>query len=147
MELFDANGIIVNSIPAYTSGKTQPFAVVFFRVYNARLNEIQYLTVSTHVIYEYSCCAMMWRVYEEAFKLDNIKDLSVGAASGHSTNVQCSLLYFPCPRTADDLNTVIGVIEFQSIYEEKRRAVRQSILGADARIEPTAKSTPATVWC
>lgn len=76
LELFDANGIIAYTLPAHTSGKTQPCDVVLFGAYKVRLNESLHLADSTHAIDkydEYSYCAMMSHAFEADFTRDNIK--------------------------------------------------------------------------
>lgn len=46
-----------------------------------------------------------------------------------------SLLFFPRPRSAACVGDVVSVEELQNVFESKRRAERDIIIGADAAIK------------
>ncbi len=136
LELFHDNGIVVYALPAHTSGKTQPCDVVLFSDYKKRLNESLSLAASMDGIDEldeFSYCGMMARAYELSFTRKNIQ--SSFEKAGIWPLDPSRLLSAPRPRGVDDLGTILGVEELQELFEEKRRSVRSSIIGADARID------------
>lgn len=136
LELLHANGNVAYALPAHTSGKTQPCDCVLFGAYKEHLNKWlapagSVSAVDSVDIYNY--CAMMAQAYDHGFAKYNIR------ASSRRTELWpvdgSRLLSVPRPRSAEDVGTIVGVEELQTLLDGKHRAVSASALGSDARID------------
>eukprot|EP00171_Calliarthron_tuberculosum_P002526 IDg2526t1 len=135
LELFEKNNVQVYALPAHTSGKTQPCDVVLFGVFKRRLNEAVQLAGSADnadQVDAFAFCAMMRFAFYKAFTRQNIQASFTRAGLWPLDATR--LLSVPRPRSASNVAETIAVDALQMLYEQKREAVRTSILGDDAKV-------------
>lgn len=135
LEFFDKNNVVAYALPAHTSGKTQPCDVVLFGVFKKKLNDFLLRATQedrAEKIDAFEFCALMRAAYREAFTAKNIK--SSFARAGIWPLDPNRLLSVPRPRSADDVGDIVGVIELQAMYQEKRQAERSALHGSDAKV-------------
>jgi len=135
LNLFYANDIIAYALPAHTSGKTQPCDVVLFGCFKDELNKVMNSMLSpgdVHVWDMLDFCSMLREAYERSFTPVNIR------ASFRRAGVwpldPSKLLSSARPAAADNLREVRSPIQLELLFEQKRAAARNQLLGADARI-------------
>lgn len=133
LELFHENNIIVYALPAHTSGKTQPLDVVMFSPFKKALNESISLcsTVGKIDIFDvFDFCRMLSYAYRKAFTEANI--VQAFKKSGLWPIDSSQLLGVPRPGTAEDIRTILNVDQLEKLFEQKRAAVRETVLGSDS---------------
>lgn len=135
LEYLDKNNVVVYALPAHTSGKTQPLDVVLFGSFKKHLNEGILLAARRDRVDRFDTfefCALLRSAFYAAFTRKNI--IASFRRSGICPFDASRLLSVALPRSAKNVAEIVSVQDLEDLYEERRRAVRTSILGADAQI-------------
>jgi hypothetical protein len=121
LDAFASGGVIAYTIPAHTSGTTQPLDVAVFGPFKSYLNDTmsrRYRSELGAVYDEFDFCAMLRTAFLHAFTSDTIR--SAFANTGIWPFNPEVLLRKAMPASADDVSTMVSVQDLNGILEQKR---------------------------
>jgi len=130
LEMFQKNNIIVYSLPAHTSGKTQPCDMNLFRTYKRNIDKVIAEAASVYDIDTYDAydfCRILREAYQRSFTAQIIQ-MSFRESGLWPLNPYV-LLSVPRPRDNDDVGTLISVEKLETELARKRTIARELILG------------------
>lgn len=130
--------IMVHALPAHTFGKTQPLHVTVFSPFTASLNEAINLAIARDEANNwdtFAFCQMLKFAYQKSFTVQNVRS---GFQRARIWPLDASkLLSVPRPKSLTNPGSTVSVAELEELFQKRRRSIRKSLLGSDAKI--TAK--------